>query len=461
MPLELKACLSRFAAHREGTIAVVFALSILPIMGLVGVAIDYSSVTRSRTQIFSIADAAALAAVSESVVKPDVPTARQQEVSLAAAKAEFEGLLEATSPKPALESVAFDVKQDGQTITAEVCFTGRQATSVLAVGGITSLEFCGCSSARSAPPVYVSVYALVDASGSMGIGATHADQANMERRLGCAFACHTMNDVWDQSCAQPGANIPRGWGSMTPKCAKAIGAKTRFDVVREALVKVTDQAQTLARVPQQYSLAVHKFSNYLTEVHASSHAMPSIRNALDRMEMDKRGAGSNFYKVMADFGRVVPASGDGKSPQTPKVFALILTDGIGSRVFEEDRCFFNSRNRPNCYFEGGWRHDPDYVLESPFIDGGIRSQAFPARLCADLKRKNVTVMTLATEFDSSNINDGHMKSVDRTLRQLSLTGLRDCATAANMAYQANVGPDVDRAIRAMFANVVEKARITR
>lgn len=70
-------------------------------------------------------------------------------------------------------------------------------------------------------------------------------------------------------------------------------------------------------------------------------------------------------------------------------------------------------------------------------------------------------MTLATEFDSTNINDGHMKQVDRTLCALSLTGLRGCATATNLAYKANLGPDVESAIRAMFSNVVEKARIVR
>jgi hypothetical protein len=452
---------SRFFQRRDGVVAIVFALAIIPMMGLVGVAVDYSSATRARTQVLSIADSAALAAVSETIVRPEVPKAQQRSASLAAARSEFEGLLSVTKAAPFIDRVEFDAVEEGDAIAVKICFNGRQATSVMAIGGVTSLPFSGCATARSAPPVYVSVFALIDASGSMGIGATYADQANMERRLGCAFACHTINNVWDQACDRPGASIPRGWGSMTPKCAKAIGAKTRFDVVRDALIQVTDQAQALARVPRQYSIAVHKFSNYLTEVHPSSTAMPSLRNALERMVMDQRGGGTNFYKVMADFTRLVPESGDGKSPERPRVFVLFLTDGIGSRVFEEDRCFFNASLRPNCFFEGGWRWDPDYVLESPFIDGSIRSQAFPARLCNDLKRKNVTVMTLATEFDSSNINDGHMKSVDTTLRRLSLTGLRDCATATNMAYQANVGPDVDRAIRAMFANVVEKARITR
>jgi Flp pilus assembly protein TadG len=451
----------RFAGNRQGAVAMVFALSLLPLSALTGVAIDYAGVNRSRGSLMSIADSAALAAVSETVVKPSVPKAQQKDVSLAAAKAEFEGLVSASRVSVQITSTSFEVQDDGDAISIKLCFTGTYKTTMMAVLGVASLDYSGCSTARSAPPVYVSVYALVDASGSMGIGATPTDQALMERRLGCAFACHTLNNVWDQACDLSSGNIPVGWGSSTPKCAKAIGAKTRFDIVKEALVKVTDQAQSIQRVPQQYTIAVHRFSNYLTQVHASSNSMGSVKTALERMTMDARGAGSNFYKVLPEFARAVPPSGDGKSPQSPKVFALILTDGIGSRVFEEDRCYFNSALRPNCYFEGGWRWDPEYVEDNPYVQWSIRSQAFPARLCDDLKRKNITVMTLATEFDSSNINDGHMKQVDRTLRTLSLNGLQGCATATNLAYKANHGPDVDSAIRAMFSNVVEKARIVR
>lgn len=453
--------LRRYSRENKGAVAILFAVSMVPIIGLTGLAIDYSGAQRARSVSLTIADSAALAGVSETTVKTSIPKAQQKEASLAAAKKEFAALISTSKAANLITSTNFDAKDIGDAIEIKVCFNGAYKTTVLGAGGMPSLEFSGCSTARSAPPVYVSIYALVDASGSMGIGATYADQALMERRLGCAFACHTMNNVWDQPCDTPGASIPRGWNSQTTKCAKAIGAKTRFDVIKEALAKVTDKAQSLQRVPEQYSIAVQKFSNYLTPVHAASSAMGSVKTAVQLMTPDVRGAGTNFYKVVPEFARNLPQSGDGKSPQTPKVFAMILTDGMGSRVFEEDRCYFNGSRRPNCYFEGGWRQDPEYVIESPYVDGNIRSQAFPARLCTDLKRKNITVMTLVTEFDSSNINDSHMKSVDRVLRSLAKTGLEGCASAPEHAYRANHGPDVDRAIQAMFSNVVEKVRITR
>lgn len=457
----LSTLFARLGSDRRGAVAMLFALSLLPLSALTGLAIDYAGVNRTRQAVFSMADSAALAAVSETVVKPSVPKAQQKDVSLAAAKQEWEGLVQAAQAGGTIKTVDFDVQDDGDGISIKVCFTGQQKTTMLSIAGVASLDFTGCSTARSAPPVYVSVYALIDASGSMGIGATYADQSLMERRLGCAFACHTINNVNDHACNTAGGNIARGWWSQTPKCAAVIGAKTRFDIVRDAMMKVADQAATIARVPGQYRLSVHKFSNYLTEVAPSTTNLPTVRSQLTAMTMDQRGAGTNFYKVLPEFARSLPASGDGKSPDRPKVFALILTDGISSRVFEESNCYWNPSLRPNCVFTGSWYWDSPYTLESPFVDGSIRSQAFNPRLCDDIKAKNVTVLTLATEFDSSNINDGHMKSVDRVLRALSLQGLQRCATATNLAYQANSGPDVDRAIRAMFSNVVEKARITR
>lgn len=451
--------LIRFRRAERGAVAMIFALTIIPTMGMVGAAIDYAAVSQARSEANNIADAAAVVAVSDTVVKPTTPWAQQRSISEQAATTEFQSRVSAQGSLWRLASSSIEVTQTDNSIQVKVCYQASIPTKVLKVVGIPSLDFSNCAVAQSAPPVYVSVYALIDASGSMGIGSTRGDQSLMEARLGCAFACHTINNVNDRACDTAGGSIPRGWWSQTPKCAKVIGARTRFDVVRDALIKVTDQAQTLARVNQQYKLSVHKFSNYLTEVQSLTHAMPAARNALDRLTMDQRGAGTNFYKIMPEFTRLVPASGDGRTADRPKVFVLLLTDGIGSRVFEESRCFFGG-SAP-CQFEGSWRQDPEYVLENPYVDGGIRSQAFASRLCDDLKRKSVTVLTLATEFDSSGINDSHMKTVDRTLRSLALTGLERCASTPQFAYRANFGPDIDRAISQMFSTVVAKARLVR
>lgn len=446
-----------FRTQQGGAVAIIFALAVMPMLGMVGVAVDYASVAAAKSEANSIADAAAIAAVSDTNVKPTTPWAQQREISQKAAETEFFAQMTARNSSWKITHAIFEAERADSGVRIKVCYEAAIDTKIMKIAGIAGISFSNCAKAQSAPPVYVSVFALIDASGSMGIGATHADQALMERRLGCAFACHTINDVNDRACNNPGGNIPRGRWSQTPKCAAAIGAKTRFDIVRNAMVKVTDQARALSRLQQQYRLSVHKFSNGLTEVQPLTHAMPAARNAIERMSMDQRGAGTNFYKVLPEFTRLLPKSGDGRTPETPKVFVLLLSDGIGSRVFEENRCFFGGR--PPCQFEGGWRQDPDYVLESPFVDGSIRSQAFPARLCDEMKRKGATVLTLATEFDSSGINDGHMKNVDRTLRSLAMNGLSLCASGAHLAYRANQAADIDRAIAQMFSSVVEKARL--
>ncbi len=54
--------LLRFLRRSEsGNVAVIFALTLVPVLGLIGAAVDYSMVTKSRSDLQAVADAAALA----------------------------------------------------------------------------------------------------------------------------------------------------------------------------------------------------------------------------------------------------------------------------------------------------------------------------------------------------------------------------------------------------------------
>jgi Flp pilus assembly protein TadG len=55
---------SDFAGDRSGSVAIMFALSTIPVLGLAGAAVDYSRATTARTQMQAAADGAALAAVN-------------------------------------------------------------------------------------------------------------------------------------------------------------------------------------------------------------------------------------------------------------------------------------------------------------------------------------------------------------------------------------------------------------
>jgi Flp pilus assembly protein TadG len=58
----------RFSRDRRGNVAIIFALSMIPCVFLVGMALDFTSAAQKRVQLYAAADAAALAAVTPSMM---------------------------------------------------------------------------------------------------------------------------------------------------------------------------------------------------------------------------------------------------------------------------------------------------------------------------------------------------------------------------------------------------------
>ena len=70
----LRALISSFLANARGNVAVITALSALPIISAIGWVVDYSMATTIKTKLQAAADAATLAAVSAN--SPLVATAK-------------------------------------------------------------------------------------------------------------------------------------------------------------------------------------------------------------------------------------------------------------------------------------------------------------------------------------------------------------------------------------------------
>ena len=58
----------RLIGDRQGNVAIIFALSLIPIVFLTGMAMDFSSATSKRIRLNAAADAAALAAVTPTMM---------------------------------------------------------------------------------------------------------------------------------------------------------------------------------------------------------------------------------------------------------------------------------------------------------------------------------------------------------------------------------------------------------
>ncbi|MFZ4533568.1 MAG: TadE/TadG family type IV pilus assembly protein, partial [Alsobacter sp.] len=222
-----------FVRDTRAHLTLIFALALVPMAITAGGMLDFSRLAKSKANLASIADSAALAGVGDRVVSAAIPWAQQKDASEKALKDTF-ALFLATNKDPSLKLTAdtYTVSYVNNVVTAKICYTAVQSNSLLGFAGMKTNTFSGCATAESAPPTYFSVNFLVDASGSMGIGATAADQTLMNTKLGCAFACHSIEGVY-------------GCPHMTTSCAKAIGATTRFDVVRSAIATVLSEAKTM------------------------------------------------------------------------------------------------------------------------------------------------------------------------------------------------------------------------
>ena len=427
-----------------GNFGIIFALSLVPITIAGGGMLDFARLGKSRAVLVSIADAAVLAGVNDQVVSAARPWAEQEQASVNAMKSAFTQFLANNKDKYlTILSDTYTVTINNNVVTAKICYTATQSNSLLQFAGMKNNTFSGCVTASSAPPTYFSINFLVDASGSMGIGATAADQALMNQKLGCAFACHTQDGL--APCPQP-----------TTSCAKAIGAKTRFDVVRSAIATVLNEAKSVQTLTDQFSFSVHKFSNTLSEVAAASQDASAVATKVTAMAADAKGAGTNLRAALASMASQITV-GDGKSRDSRKAFLLILTDGVEGNVNEYEQ---NGAQGWRTY--GNWSPDTNLTVSNPgFYSGAERSQAVDPTMCNAMKAKGVTILTLHTEYLTPvGSSDYRFQQIQSQLKPVIATRLRDCASTADFAFNASSPDEIKAGTQKMLAAVLAKAHLT-
>jgi Flp pilus assembly protein TadG len=221
----LQTLIGKFAANRRGNVAVITALSCLPLVAGIGCAIDYSTASMVKTKLQAAADAAAVATVSvnSSVVATAKGMSSNGTVSGGStfANAFFNANL-STSPENVGYTAASltptsTVSLSGTTVTANVSFTANVPTYFMGVMGYTKIAVSGSSTASYQMPTYINFYVMLDVSGSMSFPSTANEQSrlmavnpdNMQGSpgypQGCQFACHFS---YQGACGQTSSSNP-------------------------------------------------------------------------------------------------------------------------------------------------------------------------------------------------------------------------------------------------------------
>jgi Flp pilus assembly protein TadG len=202
---QMRALSSSFRSNTRANVAVITAISALPLISAIGCVVDYTTASMIRAKLQAAADAATLASVSAN--SPLMATAKSMTGNGTIANgstttinffnADLTGTTGYTTP-----SSSANVTKSGTTISATLSFTAQVPTFFMGVIGYQNIAISGTSTSSYTLPTYIDFYLTVDVSGSMSFPSTASEQARLQAvnpdnmtgsngyPRGCTFACH-------------------------------------------------------------------------------------------------------------------------------------------------------------------------------------------------------------------------------------------------------------------------------
>lgn len=425
----------RFALDQKGNVAIIFALSVVPVIFLAGMAMDFSSATQKRARLNAAADAAALAAVTPSMMNQPDATA------LAAAQNMFTA---AASLVPGVTAVNPTIQiADGLLMrTVTVTYTANSTNLFPNVLGKTSWPISGSSQSTSTVSPNINFYLLLDNSPSMNIAATTSGintmVANTSAQGGCAFACHESNPSADD------LGNPHGEDNYT--LAKNLGVVTRIQNMATATQSLmTTATSTEAANNATYQMAIYTFnysgttsiqsltSNLTTA--ASSASTIDVLEVYDNNCLTKTNCNSDedtdFNSAMSSINSIMPNPGTGAANSTPQEVLFIVSDGV------------DDKSSTTC---------------SQPLDGSRCQQPFSTTWCTTVKNRGIRIAVLYTTYLPLPTNSWYNEWIAPFQSQIA-TNLESCASPG-LYFSITTDGDISAAMQALFQQAVNTARLS-
>lgn len=202
---------ARLRGDRSGNILIVTGLAIIPMVFAVGFGIDYSRAMRMQTKLNAAADAAALSAVTTTMMQQTNDTARAAAIAMFNGQvSNLPGLNYNASTDLTVSVTSSGALNNGRV--AVVTYSTQSLNTFAGILGAPSLQIAGSSTAQATKAPFINFFLALDASPSMllpstsaGLTAIRAATSNSHLTNGCAFACHTQNPHSDNIYVQNSA----------------------------------------------------------------------------------------------------------------------------------------------------------------------------------------------------------------------------------------------------------------
>ncbi|MGJ4891652.1 TadE/TadG family type IV pilus assembly protein [Bradyrhizobium sp. HKCCYLR20261] len=422
--------LSRFSRDRNGNIAIIFALALLPILTFVGSAIDYSMAVRAKAKLSASIDAAMLAATGYTAMRGTTADAKTAATNM------FNGQMAAHNLKSDSLNITVTDSVSARTVTGTGSVVVK--TAFMYMFGFPTMTVSASSSASASFPTYMDFYVLVDNSPSQGLGATTADMTKLQNATSdkCAFACHDVYTSSTKKTLQTNSYY---------QIAKNKGVTMRIDVVRSATQSLTDTATASQVVSNQYRMAVYSLGSDcgslgLTTVASLSSSMSSVKSSvgsLDLMTIPYSGYNNDqctdFDGAMSAISGVIPAQGDGSST-SPQKWLFFVSDGVADY------------NYPT-------------TCSKTTVSGGRCQEPLNTATCTALKARGIKIAVLYTTYLAITNNSWYTTYIAPWRNDIG-TVMKSCASPGYY-YEVDSSGSIGAALTALFQQAIASAHLTK
>jgi Flp pilus assembly protein TadG len=431
--------ITRFRRDRSGNIAVIFTLTLLPILSAIGCSIDYTVAVQIRSKLQAAADAASVGSVTKTspafIAAGSMTSDGPIPVGVTDATNLFSGNMTGAGGYT-LNSVTAVVQKTGATVTSNVQFSANVPTKFLGVMGKSVMTVTGTSTSTASMPLYIDFYLLLDNSPSMGVGATPADVTTMVNNTPdkCAFACHDLNN-----------------NNNYYKLAKSLGVTTRIDVLRSATQSLMDTAAATETYTNQFRMAIYDFggsagSAGLRALFSLSSSLTSAKTAAGNIDlMTVSGQGQNndqdtgFTNILPAINGVIGAPGSGLS-SAPQKYLFFVSDGVADE--------YNT----GCL--------------KPTTAGRCQSPINPT-LCTTLKSRGVKIAVLYTTYLALPTNSWYNSWIapfnlgpwGPSPNSEIATNMASCASPG-LFFEVSPTQGISQAMNALFRKAVADAHVS-
>ncbi len=406
--------LQRLVRDEGGSLTPMFALTLLPVLGLVGITVDYTQTSTRKAMLDAISDSAALSAVTPAML------ASSDQVSINTATTLFNSqasLIRGVGP------ITLSVTATDNALTRTVTVS-YQTTSTTLFGGFTgksSLPLSGSSQSSATVPPNIDFYLLLDNSPSMAIAATTSGINTMVNNTPdqCAFGCHESD------------TSPNDYYGL----ARSLGVTLRMDLLAQAVQNLMGTAQSTATSNNStYRAAIYTFNigfNTITPLTSSLSAAQSQAANIQLYEVPSQNwsndAITNYTNAMTQINSIMPNPGGGTrtAGDTPQEVLFIVTDGV------EDEMVNGSRVQ------------------------SLMSQSY----CTTIKNRGIRIAVLYTTYLPLPTNSWYNQYIKPFQPQIGPT-LQSCASPG-LYFQVSTDQDISGALAQLFNIAVETAHLTK